>query len=203
MSPQSSPQSRPFSMDGDGSEGSNGAGAAAAAEASSGLRTNNNKGEADPPSSSTSGILETILQQKMAALATTTTSVAHNNNHVFARTNSVDSVCSGVSAASTLGGGSGSPGVGIGGGDDRCRCDDCILGITDLLAEQEAARLRSIEEAAEKMAVGGGGASAAEAKISVGDAGDARPVPYRRKVGRLSRETSWPLQSRALRSLCI
>lgn len=76
-------------------------------------------------------ILETIMAQKMASAA-----LAPNNNmHVFMRSNSVDSVCSAHSYSSLMS------------GDDRCRCDDCILGITDIMADVgETTRLQAIPD---------------------------------------------------------
>ena len=61
------------------------------------------------PPSPGSGILEAIMAQKMATAK-------------FLRSNSLQSVDSVCSSHSNF-------------DPDQCRCDDCILGITDLLAE--------------------------------------------------------------------
>ena len=144
--------------------------------------------------SSSSDILERILQQKMALATAASSSLGGGGGispaHFFVRANSVDSVCS-VTSASTSATASGVGGVG--GGDDRCRCDDCILGITDLLAEQEAARLKTIRDEEEAAAAAtdatGGGAAATAAAVtpaagaaSPSSSSTTRPLPTRRKV---------------------
>ena len=66
-------------------------------------------------------ILESILVQKMS-LAASTNFMRSNSVH------SVDSVCSAGSLTS----------------DDHCRCDDCILGITDMLVDVSEMRFVAV-----------------------------------------------------------
>jgi len=76
-------------------------------------------------------VLESIMAQKMALAAAN--GPAHGAlAFLRARTSSMDSVYSGVSVGS----------------EDGCRCDDCLLGITDWLAEMEAARAKADAERA-------------------------------------------------------
>ncbi len=115
-----------------------------------------------------SRILESILAHKMALVsaspgantAAAATGAASSSSGIlgpFARSNSVDSMCSTHSLSSF-------------GGEDRCRCDDCILGITDLLAES---RLAAAAAAAAVAAAAAGGGSSG---------GAIAPEPTRRKV---------------------
>ena len=75
-----------------------------------------------------SGILEAILAQKMTSASS-----------LYLRSNSVHSVESAYSVHSG-GGGSGGNNNNLE-NLERCHCDDCILGITDFLADFEATKL--------------------------------------------------------------
>lgn len=83
--------------------------------------------------SSNVGLMEQLLQRKMSKLsleASASDSVVgisaggeKNKFSGFGRTDSADSVCSALS---------------YDGNSDRCRCDDCILGITDVIKTSNA-----------------------------------------------------------------
>ena len=99
----------------------------------SSFKTSNNEEEKN-------AILEAILAQKMAAATTPT----NNLRDHFNRSNSIDSVCSLLSLNSLMSG-----------ADDHCRCDDCILGITDLLADISHSKLQPMPDAGDVKKTGG------------------------------------------------
>lgn len=80
-----------------------------------------------------SAILEAILAQKMTSASS-----------LYLRSNSVHSVESAYSVHSGGGGGGSNNNLE---NLERCHCDDCILGITDFLADFEATKLADKKDA--------------------------------------------------------